>query len=443
MNPPPSLFSRLALTAFTVLALLASSLNGLAQDPLFEFTGLHPTEPSNWQKPENWKMNGLDAGRPPGTGPDDRVVITGYSVTNPANTVKEVILNGAITGGFLNITRNLVLNGGAITACTITLFDNASLTSNGSGLNALDSCVVNNRGTFWPLVVSLGAFGSQPATVLNNDTTGKIWLSDGGAINCLSSARIDSIGQILKVSGTKTAAITGGKLTQSGAGSVGCEGGTLSLGTGGGGAFISSRPIVPSGVGSVIEITGLLSELKAGSHISGFGLVRIRFATLSGAITVDNIEMSDGAILQGPGDMKLYGTFNFLGGSFNGELLNGNINTISPVPKLDIQPGATLRLTVNNSSPILTRNLRNAGTILHGISSPMGVSPGATRTPSLDNLPTGVIAFSSTGGLGARSLNNAGTLVKTNNTDLNSGILLSGICPNPRIRKDRMAGGGF
>ncbi len=400
-----------------------------AQDALFEFTGHHPTEPTNWQKPENWNLNGLAAARTPGTGPDDVVVING-TVSNPANTVKDITLNGSITGGFLNISRNLILNAGAINACTVTLLDNASLTTSSASANGFNSCVVINRGTFAPMALGLGSFGGNPPTVLTNEVAGKIWLNDGSAINCSSGARIDSFGQVLKLAGTNTALISGGKLTQSGAGSVGCAGGTLSLGSSPGGAFISSRPIVPSGTNAVIEITGSLSELKAGSDILGLGVVRFINAAITGPIAVDNFELSDGATLQGPGDVTLYGTFNFRGGTFQGELLNGNINTVSPAPKLDIQPGAILKLTVNNSSPVLNRNVRNAGTILHAISSPLGVSGSVTNTPTLDNLVGGTIILSSVGTLGNRSLNNAGTLTKTTNTDLSSGVLLGGICTN-------------
>ena len=167
MNAPFSVRHELATYLLVASALISMVTTAGAQDALFEFTGKHPTEPGNWQKPENWNLNGVAAGRPPGTGPDDRVTITGFAVSNPANTVKDLILSGSVSGGFLNVTRNVVLNGGTFSACTVTLLDNSSLTSNASGLNAFSSCVVNNR---WNLLSA----GPRPWVVWSPTSHGAV-----------------------------------------------------------------------------------------------------------------------------------------------------------------------------------------------------------------------------------------------------------------------------
>jgi hypothetical protein len=395
---------------------------------VFEFTGRHPTEPTNWQRPENWKLNGEPASRPPGTGPDDRVTITGFEVSNPASTVTDLILTGSLSGGFLNVNRNCVLNGGAIIACTVTLLDNSSLTSSSSGLNAFNSCVVNNRGTFSPLALSLGSLGAQAGTVLYNEVlTGKIWLGDDATITMTGGARIESDGPVLKLAGPGTAAIAGGLLDQTGAGYIECAGGMLSVGTGITGRLVTDRPLKPSGAGSIIHVTGFGTELRTGANIIGPGFVRVQNALLSGSITAENLQINDGATFEGPGDLAVVGTFDFRGGVFQGVSLNG---TVSVTPKLDIQPGGTLQFAHGSGNPVLTRNISNAGTIVARAGPGPGVALAAVSPPVLENLVGGLIVLSGTTGLGNRSINNAGTILKTNNTDLSSGIVFTRACTN-------------
>ena len=102
INAPLRVRQRFAFWFVIALAVCAIAAGAVAQPALFEFTGQHPTDPTNWQKPENWKLNGEPAGRPPGTGPDDRVTIAGFAVSNPASTVTDLILSGSLSGGFLN-----------------------------------------------------------------------------------------------------------------------------------------------------------------------------------------------------------------------------------------------------------------------------------------------------------------------------------------------------
>ena len=398
------------------------------QDPLFKFTGKDPNEPRNWQKPRNWELNGEPASRVPGTGPDDRVVIPGNEVTNPGNTVKSLILTGSVTGGFLSVTESLALSGGAFRACSVTILDQATATSSAAGLNGFDSCTVINRGTFAPLAVGLGALAGEPPSVLINDPlTGRIELRDGSVIGSSAGGSIQSAGVLVKLAGPGIAQIAGVTLLQSAAGVVECKGGTLQLGfpNPSPGRFVCDRPIVVSAADAIVEINGAASELQSGSRITGPGRALIRHATLTGAVTMENVELPASGVIDGGGDLTVSGLL-----LLNGGALLGPADPAAPPAAVNLLASATLRLVSNQNGAILGRNVRNAGVVRQEMGDGPRTPLGSTVVFTVENLNDGLIELTSTGGLGPRLVKNQGVLRKLQNSNLNHDQPLANRCEN-------------
>jgi hypothetical protein len=412
-----------------IVALIFTATPGRAQDALFEFTGKDPTEPKNWQRPLNWNLNGESAARVPGTGPNDRVVISGFQVSSPTYTIKSLILTGTITGGFLNVTDGLTLNGGTFEACTVTVLDNATFTSSAAGQNQFNSCVVNNRGVFGAGSVKLDSLLGLPPTQLNNDPiTGRIELRDGSVIASTSGGAIVGGGVIVKMAGEGSATLPGVSLTLTQSGTLECQGGTIFLGTGAPeGRFICNRPIALTSASATIEISGAASELQAGTTIAGPGRVVAHHVTVSGGIEVENMEVRSHDVLEGPGTISLNGLLTVTGGA-----LNGASGETSPGGLLNIRESGTLRFVhdFQGGGGSLNRNVQNFGTFLQEMNEDVGQTFGVASVPTFRNDAGAKMIFSGSGGLGVRALVNEGTIRKIGNSDLNHTQFLSRTCEN-------------
>jgi hypothetical protein len=189
---------------------------------------------------------------------------------------------------------------------------------------------------------------------------GSVTNQPGGAFNVLGSQLLDGLtnGGALTKTGGGSARI--GYFKNLDTGTVDVQGGTLEVTTGDlAGAFhvVGGATVLFATRGNYDTIA-----VRDGASFDGEGVYQINLGgyaqsmSFAGEVSVTNVDLSAGP-LTGPGNLTVYGTFNWTGGMMSGDPVSGTGTT-------SIAEGATCNISGPAAKYLDKRTLDNAGTTL-------------------------------------------------------------------------------
>lgn len=249
------------------------------------------------------------------------------------------------------------------------------------------------------LTVTGGEVTNTSGVIGNTGGTGTVTISGGTWIN----GGPLYIGGYTGGVGTGTLEINGGRVSNSGVGSLGNQGGTgIAIIRGGTWANAASLLVGRSGTGTVSVTGGMVTTLMSstiGTSAGGGGSVNVTGGTFSNAASLT----VGGA---GTGTLTISGS----GGS-GGVVVVGGTLSRGPSGTISLESGGTLQIGTGSSTGWLATDLVNNGSLIFNRTGAATISNSISGTGALSLLGGGTFTFSGTSSSSGPTVVGAGRLI--------------------------------